>query len=416
MCRITAVVLCVVAVTISIPARSEAPCQYAHVIDPCAKKAFVLNAGETEATCFVTLDQGPAGAYEPRAVDHATLPRQGAFCSFVSQGPFLRVISPYYIDLSGYDPEVGLGPTGTVDLAAELGLAGIELAGLHAAGPAEIDGRTRYLLYAAATLRGATDQPWIVVFDQELLAPAAFDPANSLWAAIPLCPAGSACEGQAIDVAAGARLPDGSQELFVSLLVPVEGQPVQRFLRVVFQASGAHEVSLDPWNDEGLPFDGSEPGALGLEYESLGLTAHGVFQTSSVVSDLHDGSRSCELGPGDPTDVAVWGPGAELDDAYVQFVTVSSGSEEGSLFGYPESVCPVTGQDPAGNDPEAPARVGADGHAWIIHVSDPDDPACSASSSTAILPAYSPVRSRARSRSRPARWPCRSAPGRWRWR
>jgi hypothetical protein len=303
---------------------------------------YVLDLAETEATCFVALDEGPPGAYEPRSVDYATVPGKDDFWSFVSQGPFLRMVHPEFIELTGYDPEVGIQPSRTVDLEADLGLEGIELAGLDAAAPVQISGQSRYFLYAAATRLGESAEPWFVVFDQQrLLTDQVFDPAETLRAAGPLCPGVPACEGIAVDVAAGAQLADGSQEIFVSVLAQVEGQTVQQFRRVVFQENGAYTVSQESWNSEDLPFDGSAPQSLGLDYESLGLQPSGVLPTSSVVTDLLSGDLSCDLVI-EPTDIAVWGPDTGLDDPYVRFVSATNPYGIDTLFGFPEGGCPFS--------------------------------------------------------------------------
>ena len=340
--RLEAVILLTAVLVLVSPAWSDSVCQYAHVVDPCGKKVFVLDAGETEPTCFVALDEGPPGEYEPRGVDHATLPGENDFWSFVSQGPFLQVLHPEFIWGDEQETIAGILPSRTVDLEADLGLAGIELAGLHAARPVVVNSQVRYFLYAAGTRVGETTEPWLVVFDQqELLTDGEFDPTATLRFATPLCPGEPDCEGTAVDVVVSVPLPGGSQEVHVSVLAQVDGQTVQQFRKVVIQESGSYTVSLEPWNDEGVAFDGSAPHALGLDYESQGLQPYGVFQTSSVVADLLDGETSCDLVI-EPTDVEVWGPDTALDDPYVRFVSATNPYGVDTLYGFPEGGCPFS--------------------------------------------------------------------------
>ena len=339
------VALLITAFILGSPAWSQDQCQYAHVIDPCWKRVVILPVGDFSGAYQVHLHDGPAADYEPRGLALSTLPDYEEFWGFVGQGPYLHVISYWRSDDDGT-----IGTHDTIDLAAELpqGLPAIEITGLHAADPIEINGETYYLLYVVGTTPGPLPQPWVMLFDQDELIYPSYEPEPLVWAAFQIGEIG----GNAVDVAIGATTDGGHrQEGFVSVL----GADLDhRYYRIVLEDGVGFGGTLDPWNKEDtLWFDGSEPDSLGLDFDSLGLEAHGVFQTLSVVSDLYTGESSCDL-VDDPTDVAIWGP--DSWGGYVHFVTGSAGGRNGTLLGFSEGSCPYRRYKPNQIDPDALVR------------------------------------------------------------
>jgi hypothetical protein len=331
--RLDFVVLLLLAASfvLSSPAWSQ-DCQYAHVVDPCEKRVVILPVGDDSGAYKVHLDEGPAADYDPRGVALATAPGWEDFYSFVTQGPYLHIVDSAFSDNEGIIDHVR-----TIDLLMDLGLPRVELTGLSAAEPIQFDGDTVYPLYVVGTLPGPPAWAWYLVFDQEELLNS-MTPSDALLHVGPV----SMEDGVAVDVAAGAALYGGTeQHAFVSALIDEAGVTTQRFYEITWIDGTGFSVSLDPGNIEGIPFAGSEPASLGLDYDSLGLEAHGVFQTSSVVSDLGDDpSSSCDL-VDDPTDVAIWGP--DSWGGYVHFSTVSDPGGDGVLLAYAEAVCPYGG-------------------------------------------------------------------------
>lgn len=316
-------------------------CQYAFVVDPCEKRVVILPVGGIDEAYQVRLDEGPAADHEPRGVALASVPGWDAFHAFVTQGHYLHIID---YELSNSDATID--DVRTIDLAGDLSLPPLELAGLYAADPVEINGENRYFLYLVGTEPGPYEWPWFVVFEQQELLTGT-GPYHGLWYAERI----STDPGRAVDIAGGAAQDgDHFQEAFASVVSFGDYGFVQRFYRITVEDGVGFGAWLDPWNDEGTTFSGGEPDSLGLDYDSLGLEAHGVFQTSSVVSDLHTGESSCDL-VGDPTDVAIWGP--DSWGGYVHFVTVSNGAGAGTLLGYDEGVCPYSDYGPPELAPDA---------------------------------------------------------------
>jgi hypothetical protein len=140
----------------------------------------------------------------------------------------------------------------------------------------------------------------------------------------------------------GATLDGGHEQVAFASVLRANGDLVQQFHTITFEDGVGVDVELESWNEEGVTFDGIEPDALGLDFKEPGLEAYGVFPTSSVVQDLQTGGQSCELTPGDLTDVAIWGPDSALDHDYMHFSAMSNGDAIGFLFGYPEGVCPYS--------------------------------------------------------------------------
>jgi hypothetical protein len=151
------------------------------------------------------------------------------------------------------------------------------------------------------------------------------------------------CWGIGIDIAAGGvPAGGGAQEAFASVLDWVDGADRLRIYRIVLHHDLSLEVFLDPWNDEGVPYDGSAMRVNGLDYDSTGTQPFGVFQTTSVVRDLSDGESSCTL-PGHPTDVAVWGPGSGMLNPNFHFVTAVTPVGSDFVLGFPAGGCPDGG-------------------------------------------------------------------------
>jgi hypothetical protein len=303
------------------------------VVDPCEKRVVILPVGDDAGAYQVHLDEGPAADYEPSAVALATVPGSGDFKAIVAQGHYLHTI-----DYSMSNTDGTIDDIQTIDILEAIpGFPLFEVNALYAADPIELDGETYYLLYLAGTFSGTDSQAAVFVFDQEVLLNWPYDPDPLIMAGFPL---GTA--GEAVDVAVGATTEGGhKQEAFASVL-NVEGENlVQRFYRITVEDGQTASASLDPWNDEGIPFTGTEPGSLGLDFDSLGLEAHGAFQTSRIVADLYTGESTCDL-MYDPTDVAIWGP--DSWGGHVQFTTVSNQIGQGALLGYADGVCPYGGE------------------------------------------------------------------------
>lgn len=330
--RLEVLVVLIAAFVLVSPAWSQ--CQYAHVVDPCEKRVIILATDNFEDAYQVHLDEGPAAAYEPRGVALASAPDAAMFRAFVTQGPYLRIVDYSLSNTDGTITDIR-----TVDLVEDLSLPPVELTGIYAADPIVFNDETYYFLYIVGTEPGPPRKPWLVIFEQEgLLSETA--PFQGLVYAGQI----GADDGRGIDIAAGASLYGGAEQVaYASVLSDVDYEVIQRFYKITWNSSQGFDISLAPWNSEAIPFAGSEPESLGLDHESLGIEAYGVFQTSSVVSTLSSGDASCDL-VGDPTDVGIWGPDAW--GGYVQFVTVSNEGGNGKLLGYDGSVCPYSGYDP----------------------------------------------------------------------
>lgn len=316
----------------------EETCQYAHVLDRCGKRLVILPTGETDGAHGVALDEGPAADYEPGGVALATAPDWNRFHAFVTQGPFLHVIDyEWYFE----EEERDILPLRTLDLVEDLGWTPIHFTGV-AAGPAlVVNGETYYPLYVVGYVPGPITHPYVMIFDQEVLIDGPLTPNKVLLGAAYLDHLDDS-GGVAIDVAAGASTEGGHKQVaYASVLSGTGIDLVQQFHTITIEDGVGFGTHYEPWNEEGVSFSGIEPDAIGVDYESLGLDAYGVFQTSSVVTDLEDGSASCEMGPGDLTDVATWGPDAGLANQYMQFAIASNGDGNvGILLGYPQGVCP----------------------------------------------------------------------------
>jgi len=304
-------------------AEGPADCQYVQVVDQCRKSLLVLDVGGDEILGRVALDEGAAGQFMPGGVDYASVPGYDDIYSFVAQGPFLHVV-----DLTRPSP------WRTFDVAFDGGLPGIVLSRVHAADPVVVDSQPRYPLYAIGSLAG---EPWLVLLDQEALLAEPLDPAAVLLSAGPIRQAGA---GVGLDVAAGWPSAGGAiQEAYASVLDQPDGDYRLRFYRIPVGEDFSFEGFLDPWNDEGLPFDGSALRTNGLDYDGSGTQPFGVFQTSRVARNLSSGESSCTLA-GDPTDVAVWGPGSAMEHADFLFVTSRNESGGDLLIGFPALECP----------------------------------------------------------------------------
>jgi hypothetical protein len=302
-------------------------CQYVQVVDPCAKTLEIFSVDGAYHQHSIPLDEDEAGAYAPGVVDFATVPEFDANHSYVTQGPFLRVI----------DQQANL-PWRTVDLREIPGLSDFWPLNLDAASAVPIEFVPHYPLYLVGG-RGA--EPWLVVLDQQALLAETLEPSSLVLASGPVCVDGIECEGAVMDIATSGFLVGGGgiQVAYASVLNWTGGTATQRFYRIDFYADPAFGVSLDPWNDEGLPYSGSYPTTLGVDYDGNGVQPFGVFQSSAVVADLISGETSCEL-PGDPTDVAVWGPNSDMEYPLFHFVTSAVSSEPGRLLGFPAGGCP----------------------------------------------------------------------------
>jgi len=307
-------------------AQEPEDCQYVQVVDACVYGVLVLDVGGNAVLNRIALNYGDAGSYAPGGVDYSTVPGYDELYSFVAQGPFLQVL-----DLTR------TGPWRTFDTEGVGGLAGVSLHRLDAAGPVTVGSQTRYPLYAIGSVAG---DPWFLVFDQEALLSDTLDPGAVLLAAGPVHTGCADCPGIGLDVAAGGPPAEGGvQEAYASVLDTSDGDYRLRIHRIVIHEDFSFDVTLDPWNDEGLPFDGSAVRANGLDYDSSGTQPFGVFQTTSVVRNLSSGESSCPLA-GHPTDVAVWGPGAAME--HPDFLFVTSRAPDGSdlLIGFPAGECP----------------------------------------------------------------------------
>jgi len=131
---------------------------------------------------------------------------------------------------------------------------------------------------------------------------------------------------------------------------------------------GVFRVALDPWNDEGVPYDGLGHRSTGLDYDETGQRPFGLFKNLGVVTDLQDGTATCPI-VGDATDIEVWGPGTNGPALRIHFVTsLTAGGDV--LLGFPEGECPDGDGDdieiPVGDFPRALAIESSDeGEIWI---------------------------------------------------
>jgi hypothetical protein len=300
-------------------------CQYVLVVDEENKGVFILNVGETHFAGGVGLDEGEEGEFQPSGVDFATVPEVSDRVAFLTQGRFLRAL-----DLTWAVPRL------TIDLESQLGLDGIILRGLDAAEPIDIGGELRYPLYVTGHVAGSA---WVLVFDQEALIERSTI-SEALLSAGPLLPDCEECDGGGIDIAAGGPpAGEGVQEAYVSVTEMIDLQLRLKIYRLVLHDDFAFDVSLDPWNDEGVPFGGSASRVNGLGYDRTGTRPFGVLQTTSLVQDLSDGSDWCELPPY-PNDVAVWGPDPDMENPEYLFVTSATALGSDLILGFPAGGCP----------------------------------------------------------------------------
>jgi len=303
-------------------------CQYVLVVDEARKGVRILNVGEDAITGGVGLEADEAGDFAPLGVDFTTVPEYSDARAFVAQGPFLRVI-----DLTRWKPLF------TLDVEGEFGLAGIRLTRLDAAEPVSVGSEIRYPLYATGSRAGT---PWVLVLDQEALM-ASSTLSSALLAAGPVHADCEDCAGVGLDIAAGGPAASGGiQEAYVSVLDDSDAAQWLRIYRLVLHDDFSFSVSLDPWGDESLPFDGSAPRANGLDYDGTGTQPFGVFQTTAVVKDLSNGESSCSLS-GHPNDVAVWGPVSEMEHPDFLFVTSVTPLGSDLILGFPAGGCPDGG-------------------------------------------------------------------------
>ena len=334
----TAVLLVAVLIMTSPTWPEDDICHYVHVLDRCGKRVVIMPTGDIEEAHLVALDEGPAAVYGPGGLALATVPGWEQFWAFATQGPYLHVI-----DYSNYyeDPAKAVKPIRTMGLVEDLGWPEVHLTGVAAGDAITINGKTIYPLYVVGYVPGAITHPYVMIFDQEAVLDGPLLLNKVLMAAGYLDHLDDS-GGTAIDVTVGATLDGGHKQVAFASVLSGSGLLVQQFHTITVEDGVGMRTEIEPWNDEGVLFAGSEPDAIGLDYESLGLDASGVFQTSSTVGDLETGAQSCELGPGDLTDVATWGPDPALANQYMQFATASNGSEVGILLGYPEGVCPYS--------------------------------------------------------------------------
>lgn len=336
-------------------------CRYLHVVDPCQGELLVFDRGESIERHSIPLSSGPPGIYEPNGVDFATVPENRATFSFVTQGPYLRVID-----------HNRLQPWRTIDVDLQLGVDGMYMTKIEAGPAVDIDGETAYPLYITGRLtHPGYSEPVVVVLDQEALLADELNLSQVLIATVPVCTDGIECLGTGLDIAVGAALSGGDvrQQAYVSVLnMPSDGTKRHRFYRIDWGTDGVFQVGLNPVNDEGVPFDGLGHRSIGLDYDESGQRPFGVFKTLGVVSDLLDGTATCPI-VGDATDIEVWGPGTDGPASRIHFVTsLAAGGDV--LLAFPEGECPDGDGDdleiPVGDFPRALAIESSDeGEIWI---------------------------------------------------
>jgi hypothetical protein len=317
-------------------------CRYVHVVDPCQNDLLVFDRGEAFKRHNIPLSSGFAGTFDPHGVDFATVPGYRAEFSFVTQGPFLRVIDHHLAQ-----------PWRTIDVEIDLDVPGLVMTKIEAGPAVDVDGDPVYPLYVTGrtVLPGAT-HPIVLVFDQEALLANPLNLSSVLLATLPLCLNGVECLGTGLDVAVGQG-PDGVRlRAYVSVMDIPEGIRRHRFYRVDWNADGTFDVALDPWNDEGVTFSGLAHRSIGLDYDGSGENPFGLFQSLGVVTDLEDGSATCPV-IGDATDIEVWGSSLNGSSGRVHFVTsLAAGGDV--LLGYRERECPDDGIEiPLGDYPRA---------------------------------------------------------------
>ena len=336
-------------------------CRYVHVVDPCQNDLLVFNRGDPFKRHNIPLSAGFAGDFVPDGVDFATVPGKRAGFSFVTQGPFLRVIDHSKAD-----------PWRTIDVELDLDVPGLSMTKIEAGLGVDVGGDKVYPLYATGRLvHPGYTEPVVVVFDQEVLLADTLNLAQALIATVPICIEGASCRGTGLDIAIGEAQPtsDLRQQAYVSVVdIPPDGIRVHRFYRLDWKAEGAFSVGLDPWNDEGVPYDGLGHRSTGLDYDISGKRPFGLFKNLGVVTDLLDGTATCPL-IGDATDLEVWGPGASGPASRYHFVT-TLGPGGDFLLGFPEGECLDGDEDdlkiPVGDFPRALAIESSDeGEIWI---------------------------------------------------
>ena len=335
-------------------------CRYVHVVDPCQGDLLIFNRGEAFTRYHIPLTDGIYGPFEPDGVDFATTPSERANYSFVTQGPFLRIID-HRLDQ----------PWRSVDVELDLDVPGLYMTKIEAGAAIDVGGETVYPLYIAGRLvHPGYTEPVVVVLDQQALLASPLNLSQVLIATVPICLDGAECRGTALDVAVGAALSGGDvrQQAYVSVMDIPGGIRRHRFYRVDWGTDGAFRVGLDPWNDEGVPYDGLGHRSTGLDFDESGQRPFGLFKTLGVVTDLLDGTRTCPI-VGDATDIEVWGPGTDGPSSRVHFVTsLAAGGDV--LLAFPEGECPDGDGDdleiPVGDFPRALAIESSDeGEIWV---------------------------------------------------
>jgi hypothetical protein len=336
-------------------------CRYIHVVDPCQNDLLVFNRGEATNRHNIPLSDGFAGSFDANGVDFTTVPGKRANFSFVTQGPFLRVI----------DQRLDV-PWQTIDVELDMDIPGLYMTKIEAGQAVDVDGDTVYPLYVTGRLvHPGYTEPVVVVFDQEALLADNVNPTQALIATVPICIGGSNCRGTGLDIAVGAAQTAGDlrQQAYVSVMdIPPDGIRVHRFYRLDWGTDGTFSVGLDPWNDEGVPYDGLGHRSTGLDFDESGQRPFGLFKTLGVVNDLLDGTATCPI-VGDATDIEVWGPGTDGPSSRVHFVTsLADGGD--ILLAFPEGECPDGDGDdleiPVGDFPRALAIESSDeGQFWV---------------------------------------------------
>ena len=353
---------CAVSPLLAIDPNEPLPdCPYLHVVDACQGDLQVYIRGEVGKRHAIPLTDGIYGLFEPNGVDFATTPDERANYSFVTQGPFLRIIDQRLEHVWR-----------SVDVELDLDVPGLYMTKIEAGPPIGVDGDTVYPLYVSGRLvHPGYTEPVVVVLSQHALLANPLNLSQLLIAVVPICPGGGECRGTALDVAVGAALSGGDvrQQAYVSVMdVPPDGTRRHRFYRIDWGTDGLFRVGLDPWNDEGVPYDGLGHRSTGLDFDESGQRPFGLFKTLGVVTDLLDGTATCPI-VGDATDIEVWGPGTDGPSSRIHFVTsLAAGGDV--LLAFPEGECPDGDDDdleiPVGDFPRALAIESSDeAEIWV---------------------------------------------------
>ncbi len=318
------------------------------VVDPCNLGCWRIDPVTEQVTGFVDLSDGdPGSAPAPAGVAFSTIPGEGARWAFVTQGSLVRIV------------RVSDGiVTRTVDLGAQLGLAGLRLERLDGA-PARWaktpsgDWHWEVALWIVGTREdGGHRDPWFFVLDQEALVEGS---PFYLLGHDRMCPPDDpACEYQAVDV----RVTTGAtgylvQTALATVVTDDSGQKVA-VLAISRDISPAGPWRVRVLREEQQPTPQGGKCRLGLDVPQARPGGHAAIEYGRRLVNANDRNAACEFKEG-LADVALWGPGprgfvdgGKDSRVYHDLVVVDPGNDAaGTVVSVPAGTCVDLG------DPEA---------------------------------------------------------------